>query len=112
MSLVLAFALQAAAAASPGPASIDFDLARYRSSEAGPGRCERGADPDAILVCGIRRRDGDYPLDEMARLFAPRPILAETGLGGRATGRLFLDSATLPNGMVSNRVMVGIRVPF
>ena len=115
MGLAFLLALQAATAAPPAPAAIDFDLARIEPLEHGLARAGRGCGAraaDEILVCGVRPRGGDYPLGEMARLFEPRPIVAETGVTGNVRGRLFVDSATLANGMVSNRVMVGIRLPF
>jgi hypothetical protein len=114
MSLTLLLALQAAA---PAPASIlapiDFDLARLPRLDLGAlggPACNR-ADPNAIVVCGRRGR-GTYPLDEMAAQFEPRPIRAETGLVGNLRGAAYLESVVLPGGQVSNRMMVGIRLPF
>jgi hypothetical protein len=112
MSLTLLLALQAAAPA-PILAPIDFDLARLpRLDPGGFGgpACNR-ADPNSIVVCGRRGR-GTYPLDEMAARFEPRPIRAEIGLIGNLRGAAFLESVVLPGGQVSNRVMVGIRLPF
>jgi hypothetical protein len=113
MAIALAWALQAAAAASAAqapaaPVAVDFDLARYRPG-GGAGGCGTEAE---ILVCGRRERSGDYPMERWARVFAQRPLVAEARLGGNATGRVFVDSAQMPNGMVSNRVMVGVRIPF
>ena len=117
MSLVLILALQAAAPASPPAplvAPIDFDLARYRSGEPGlalPGRdCAAGG--AAIVVCGRRRSGGAYPLEEMERLFAQGTLVAETGLVGAMRGRAYVESVEFPSGQVSNRVMVGIKLPF
>jgi hypothetical protein len=111
MSLTLILALQAAAA-HPAPvlAPIDFDLARLRPVEFGLGRCGR-ADPSAIIVCGRRSR-GAYPLGDMAAIFEPRPIRAEAGFGGNLIGRVFGQSVELDRGAVSNRAMIGIRLPF
>src|SRR5437868_1561109 len=44
---------------------LDFDLARYRGS--GDGSCAGAAAGD-VLVCGPRRRGGNYPLDHWARI--------------------------------------------
>jgi hypothetical protein len=115
MSLALMLALQAAAAP-PAPlvAPIDFDLARYRSGEPGlalPGRdCAGGG--AAIVVCGRRRSGGAYPLEEMERLFGSRALVAETGLTGAMRGRAFVESVEFPGGQISNRIMVGIKLPF
>jgi hypothetical protein len=117
MSLVLILALQAALpASSPAPivAPIDFDLGRYRSGEPGlalPGRdCSGGG--AAIVVCGRRRSGGAFPMEEMERLFAQGPLVAETGLTGAMRGRAYVERVEFPGGQVSNRVMVGIKLPF
>ena len=112
MSLVLWLAAQAAAPAAPqGVIPSDFDLARARPTQ-GDGECRREGAAE-ILVCGARRGGtGTYPFDEMARLFAQRPIRAEMGLGGGATGSAYLQQQVLDRGAVSNRVMIGIRWPF
>lgn len=114
MSLALMLVLQAAVPPPPAPlvAPIDFDLARYRPGDFGTAnRACRSGDPAAIVVCG-RRSPGTYPLDEMAAIFEPRPLVAETGLTGNLRARAFVDAVELAPGMVSNRLMVGIRLPF
>jgi hypothetical protein len=76
------------------------------------GACGRG-DPVAIVVCGRRSRSGAvYPLDEMARIFDPRPLVAETGLIGNLRGRAYVEGVEIAPGLVSNRLMIGIRLPF
>lgn len=120
MSLVLALALQTAVAipAAPAPpparpafAMLDFDLARYRPAD-GDGRCA-GAWAGDVLVCGPRRRGGAYPIAYWARIFGPeRPIRAEMNLGGNVQGRIHAEAVAMDRGAVSNRVMVGIRMPF
>ncbi len=116
MSLMLSFALQAAASAPAAPVlNVDFDLADVRPTEWSIGsmaqRCDRQG-PGDIVVCGRRSSEGAYPYAEMARLFEPRRIVAETQIGRGMTGRAFVESVTLGDGAVSQRVMVGIRVPF
>jgi hypothetical protein len=109
MTLTLLLALQAAAPPAPAPEvrPISFDLARYRAAQPDCGR-PTGSD---ILICGRRPVNG-YPLDEMARLFEAGPLVAEIGLGGTVRGAAFVESVTFPGGMRSNRVMVGIKMPF
>ncbi|HYI65052.1 MAG TPA: hypothetical protein VEW71_09220 [Allosphingosinicella sp.] len=124
MALALMLVLQAAAVpagpgpsgppASAAPSAIDFDLARYRPAEAGTGLIGRGCradDPTPIVVCA-RRSGGAYPIEEMARLFAVSPLVAEMRLGGAATGRIYGESAALDRGAVAQRIWVGIRLPF
>ena len=117
MSLALMLVLQAAVPppAPPLVAPIDFDLARYRPADFGPGaaaRACRNGDPAAIVVCGRRSSTGTYPLDEMAAIFEPGPLVAETRLTGNLQGRAFVEAVELAPGMVSTRFMVGIRLPF
>lgn len=118
MSMALMLALQAAVApppAQPHLAPIDFDLARYRPGGPGLDAAGRGCgpgDPAAIVVCGRRRSGGDYPLDEMTLIFGPRPLVAEIGLVGNLRARAYVESVEIAPGLVSNRLMVGIRLPF
>lgn len=116
MSLALMLVLQTAVPA-PAPAvpvPIDFDLARLPREPAGPGLATRACDrpdPSAIVVCG-RRGGGLYPLDEMAAIFVPGPVVAEAGLAGPARIRAYVETMEFAPGLVSNRLMVGIRLPF
>jgi hypothetical protein len=94
----------------------DFDLAGVRPADdldllSAREACRRQS-PDEILVCGRRRSADGYPMEEMERVFATRPIVAEMSIGGGAAGRAFVESAALDRGAVSTRVMVGIRLPF
>lgn len=120
MSLALLLALQAAAAPAgvepadwaPGPvAALDFDLARYRPA----GPAERGCradDPAPIMVCARRPSGGAYPMAQWARIFEVRPLRAETSLGGGAILGIHSQAAEIAPGMVSNRVMIGLRTAF
>lgn len=115
MGLALLMALQAAAPSAP-PAAIpsDFNLATFRPAQDEPGdgpRCV-SQDPSEIVVCARRRRSGAYPFAEMERKFARGPLVAETSIGGIATGRAYVEGVELAPGMRSNRVMVGIKLPF
>lgn len=114
MSLALMLVLQAAVPP-PAPAAIDFDLARYRPADARFGITARPClsnDPTTIVVCGRRPAGGAYPFEEMARIFAARPFVAETRLFGNVIGDVHGESVTLDRGAVSHRAMVRIRVPF
>jgi hypothetical protein len=113
MSLALMMLVQAAAPPQP-LAAIDFDLARYQPADLdrwalGPS-CIR-TDPWEITVCGRRSR-GTYPLEEMAALYEPRRIVAETGIVGNLKGGAYVEAVELQPGVVSNRLLVGIRIPF
>lgn len=124
MFLSLVLALQAANAPAPAPpvpaqqrwampartaGGVDFDLAGYRAAG---GPCA-GAGGDEVVVCGRRGGGGDYPMARWARIFGPeRPIRAEMGLGGNLTGRIYTDAVPMDRGLVSNRVLVGIKLPF
>jgi hypothetical protein len=48
----------------------------------------------------------------MARIFEPGRLVAETRLQGGLTGDVHVESAPMDRGAVSNRVMVGLRLPF
>ena len=117
MAWTLMLALQAAApapAAAPPIAPIHFDLASLRAGQADPlgrARCSGGESAE-ILVCGRRGGANAYPLAEMTRLFARQRIVAETGLIGNLNGRAYVESAVIGPGLISNRMMVGIRLPF
>jgi len=105
--LLLAAAAAPPATPAPGVADIDFDLAKVAVEV---GRCGRQASGE-ILVCG-RRSGGDYPMEEWERIFAARPLLAETEIAPGVTGPAFVESVQFPNGEVSKRVMIGIKRPF
>lgn len=114
MTLALLLALQAAPAAPvaprPGPAAplpVSFDLAALP-----PGGDCRGAGGAEIIVCGRRPGRGDYDFEKWEKVFAQVPIVAQMGIGGGAVARAYVERAAMPNGEVSNRVMVGIKLPF
>jgi len=115
MPLTLLLALQAAAATAAAPPprllELDFDLAHFNPAALGlDGGCNRG-DPSAITVCA-RRSGSGYPLERMARIFEPHPLVAGMHLAGNLTGNVHLASVPLAAGVVSNRVLVGLRLPF
>lgn len=121
MSLALLLALQAAPAApqaaplAAAPVNqmeiprlrVEFDLARYVPADpCGPGVA--GSD---IVVCG-RRPGAIFDLEKWERIFATKPLVAETSIGGGGVVRAYVDSVTLPNSEISKRGMVGIKLPF
>ena len=115
MSLSLILALQAAMpAAPPALAAIDFDLSRLQPAGAEPWlpgrRCAAG-DPEAITICGRRTR-GVYPLDEMARIFEPRPLRAEMSVADNMTADVHVEAGPIDRGAASNRAMVRLRLGF
>jgi hypothetical protein len=122
MKLFLLLSLQAAAPPAPAPApadptsrAVDFDLAKVKRAD-GPGglealfACDR-AQGSEIVVCG-RRKGYAYPLDAMAKIYEAKPLRAETRLGNGATANVHVEDAEMANGMISHRVMVGIKLPF
>jgi hypothetical protein len=115
MSLSLILALQAATPAAPAAlAAIDFDLARLPPAGFEPwstGRRCAGGDPEAITVCG-RRTGGAYPLDEMARIFEPRPLRAEMNVADNMIADAHVEAGPMDRGAVSNRAMVRLRLGF
>jgi hypothetical protein len=109
MTPLLLITLQAET--SPAPPrdvrTIDFDLARYRPrSDCAP------AEAEAITVCGRRPLSTAYPLERMAKIFESGPLDTETGLGGNMRGGVYLKQVEFPNGEVSRRILVGIKLPF
>ena len=129
MSLILMLSLQTAAVTShaeTAPASgrgwampaliartgandpLAFDLERFQAR----GGCSGSGAAD-ILVCGPRRRGGDYPMARWARVFGPEPpIRAEMDLGHGMQGRIYSEAVPMDRGAVSNRVLIGIRTRF
>jgi hypothetical protein len=121
MSLALLISLQAAAAPVAPPAAADrpvdirkivFDLSLYRPAPRPMFGCT--PDPGGILICG-RRPAGSLGAAEMARmakLYEQGPVDAETGLFGKVRGRVYTEEVAMPQGQVSKRAMIGIRLPF
>ena len=113
MTVPLIFALQAATS-SAAPLPVDYDLARPPPSEWGinaTGRCSSSQDPTEIVVCA-RRGGGGYPMEKWERVFEQKPLVAETDIGGGAIARAFVERVEMPNGEISNRMMIGIKLPF
>ena len=114
MTLALLLALQAAAgpAGRGAVAPVDFDLARARPAEPVLRRACVGATPDEIVVCGRPPPGGDYPLEDVAKIYESGPLDSEVSLGEGVRGSVTVDSVGLPNGEISKRVMVNVGVKF
>lgn len=107
MQLTLLLGLQVATA---GALPADFDLAEYRRSLS----CESSSFYD-VVVCG-RRRGNRNRLFPVEGGFDVRPPMAETEIGGMkagiATDAVRFSDGSAHDGMVSSRVMVGLKLPF
>ena len=103
MSLLTALLLQTAMP----PPDIDFDLRDVPAMRS----CHE-ARGDEIVVCG--RLDPDEhrvpPLPDAA--YAEAPPKAETKLFGDVVGSAVMEAEEVANGVVSNRVMLRMKVPF
>lgn len=103
MSLVTALLMQAAMA----PPDIDFDL---RDVPAASSCAE--ARGDEIVVCG--RLDSNQhrltPLPDV--VYTEAPPRAETKLFGDVVGSAVMEAEEVANGVVSNRIMVRMKMPF
>lgn len=107
MSLALLLALQAAPQASAAPnVPIEFDLAKVKPSDP----CRTGGGGSDIVVCG--RRPGNFDFEKWERVFRTDPLLAETPIGRGAVARAYVESVGMPDGQVSKRAMVGIKIGF
>jgi hypothetical protein len=114
MALTLLLALQAAADPSGGRAvaPVDFDLARAKAGEPVLRRACTGAMPGEIVVCGRPPPGGDYPLEQMAKIYESGPLDSEVSLGDGVRGSVTVDSVAMPNGEISKRVLVTVGVKF
>jgi hypothetical protein len=114
MALTLLLALQAAAnpAERGAVAPVDFDLARAKPGEPALRRACVGAAPGEIVVCGRPPPGGDYPLEEMAKIYESGPRESGISLGDGVRGTVTVDSVVMPNGEISKRVMVNVGVKF
>ena len=107
MQLTLLLGLQVAIAPT---APIDFDLAKYRPSVS----CESKG-PFDVVVCGRRHADRNRLLP-IEGDYETGPFMAQTRIGGMDAGiagevKNFSEGSA-HNGMVSQRMMVGLKIPF
>ena len=103
MSLVAALLMQAAMTLP----DIDFDL---RDMPA-PAACAPGRGNE-IVVCGRLDSDGHRlpPLPDST--YAEAPPRAETMLFGDVVGSAVMEAEEVAAGVVSNRIMLRMKVPF
>ena len=108
-SVVLMSLLQAASPSiSPAPAA--HPLPRIQLPLVGPAPCNGNG--DEVVVCGKRDpyRYRLKPLPDQAEASAlPK---AETTLFGNVKGSATIDQAQMPQGAISNRVMLHLKMPF
>lgn len=98
MMLRLLMALQSVGGTDIPP---DFDLKKVQPAP----------DPNAIVVTG-RRQSQRVDRDMLATSDEPPLGRAETTLFGRVKGNVHVESQGMANGTTSQRVMVGIKLPF
>ena len=114
MSLALMLVLQAApvpaapdSSASAGIIPLDFDLKLWIP----PDPCARGEETAEIVVCG-RRNPDLYRITPLPGGYEAGPLVAEMGLGGGATGKVYVESVAMPDGQISKRIMFGVKMKF
>jgi hypothetical protein len=77
-------------------------------------RCAE-VDADEILVCGSRGGSKEYRIQPLPPGYSSESgglPKAEMGLGGGATGRVYVESVGMPDGQISKRIMIGIGTKF
>ena len=79
----------------------DFDLQKVQPAP----------NPNAIVVTG-RRRDERVEREVAATSEEPPLDRAKTTLFGKVKGNVHVESQTMANDTTSQRVMVGIKLPF
>ncbi|WP_426166876.1 5'-nucleotidase [Sandarakinorhabdus sp. DWP1-3-1] len=93
--------------ATPGiDALADFDLRKLK-----PATGCRGTG-DEIVVCGRREPVDRNRLQPLPQTSYDTPLVAETGIIGKVRGSMTAAPFALPNGVVSNRAMVNVKIPF
>lgn len=108
--LMLAAAAEPAAAAPVLPR--DWTLTPSPPPPAIPPSCREEAAAGAIVVCG-QREDVLPAIPGNAAEFAPdEPYRMQFGLDGGGTVGPELEQAGMPDGRISKRILVRVRVPF
>ena len=104
MTMVTLLLMQAATLAAP----VDFDLRRLPPREG----CAR-ATGDEIVVCASPDDSPRHRLPPLA-VREQEPLLprAEFGIVGEIRGAVENEAVELPGGVVSNRIMLRMKVPF
>ncbi len=104
MAWLLLLVLQLAAPAAGTVA--DFDLRNVKP----PADCSRTG--DEIVVCGRRDHVDRNRLMPLPANPYDQALVAETGIIGNVRGGVTVENFALPGGIVSNRAMANIKIPF
>jgi len=105
MTMAALFLMQAAAALG---APVDFDLRRLPRPEG----CAPGAGEE-IVVCASPDQTVRHRLPPLAsRPVEPLLPTAEFGIVGDIKGAVENEAVELPGGVVSNRIMLRMKLPF
>ena len=117
MPISLLNAFQAVASVPAGAVPVEFDVGRHKPADNPFGslrRCGLGEEGADIVVCGRRRGGPDAAqMKEWADKYPEEgPPRAEIELGGGVTGRAYLEDVEVAPGLVSRRMMVGIKTKF
>ena len=73
--------------------------------------CERSVSNE-ITICGSRRGDSPYRMPKIAKDYKAKSIRAETQLAPGASANAHVEAEGMPDGRVSNRLMVTIKLKF
>ncbi len=103
--------LQTGVATGGQPLPIDFDLRpRVVGDACAAGR--PATDEDEVLVCGRRDAASRYRLVPLDTSRFESDLRAEATIVGDLKGAAELDRQELAPGLVSNRVMLRLKLPF
>ena len=112
MRMAALLLIQAATPAAP----IEPRAAAEGAGELGftvtPERGCAGSEAGEIVVCGSRRDKERYRLRPLPQQYERQPGNAEIQLMEGVTGGIHVEGAALPNGMISKRIMVRVKVRF
>ena len=108
MPTALWFLLQAASTVTPS----DFDLKSLDPpARPDPPHCATPDSSDEIVVCG-RTDVSRYRYRDLPNPYAEKPVRAEMGLGGAATGKVEAQEVMRPDGIPDKRIMFTFKTKF
>lgn len=87
--------------------AISFDLRDVKPTD----DCAAGS-ANEIVVCAQRGGADPNRLIPLPRSHYDDPLTAEIGIIGNVRGSATIESLSLGQGVVSNRAMVNIKIPF
>ena len=111
MTAALILAVAPAPATAQRQVTAEEALTNYRKMFKSTGEIDCPREEGEIVVCG-RRQDEDAGVKYRREFAEQQPLAAEIGIGGGAKARAFVDQVGMPDGQISKRIMVGIKVPF